>query len=457
MTGILVAFEQGTVAGIAQGGALKFLGLPYAQSPAGPRRFLPPLEPSGWPGIRDASWYGPAAPQPPDLLREKLFGQAPLPTSEADGLTLNVFTPALDGVQRPVLVWIHGGAFVRGAGTDPMFDGARLAARQNIVVVTLNYRLGAFGFLHLGDLLGPDYARSGITGILDQIAALAWVQRHIASFGGDPGRVTICGQSAGAVSVATLLASPLARGLYHRAIIQSGSGGMAQTTEQAAAVTRRFLDVLGIAPAAAQLLLQTPEQEIVDAQTELEARLAADGQGVPVPFAPVIDGAVLPKLPLAAIDEGAAAGLPLLLGAMRDEANLFGFEVDFAPDRMAGFAAFGETLFRRPSLALAEAQQRHGRDVWFYDFRWPTPVHGGALGACHSLDLPFVFDGLNVPGVASFVGDAPPQALADFIGAHWGAFVRDGDPGPDWHRFTPEHRETMVLDAPHSRMESRAA
>lgn len=442
-----VTFGLGTVEGSAGPEGLRFLGLPFAQSPVGERRFLPPVEALPWAGVRDARQFGPAAPQPPDVIREKLFGQPPLATSEADCLTLNVFTPALDGEKRPVLVWIHGGAFVRGAGVDPMFDGARLAARRNIVVVTLNYRLGAFGFLHLGELLGPAYQSSGANGLLDQIAALAWVRRHIAHFGGDPDSVTICGQSAGAVSVASLMASPLARGLYHRAIIQSGSGRMARTTEQAAAMTRRFLDVLGIPAASAHLLLQAPEAEIIAAQSELEARLAADGEAISVPFAPVVDGMVLPSQPIAAIEAGAAAGIPLLIGSMRDEANLFGFEVGFAPERMATFPELGAALFRRPTAALAEAQQRHCPDVWVYDFAWPTPVLGGVLGACHSLDLPFVFDCLDLPGVDSFVGDAPPQALADFIGASWGGFVRDGDPGPDWQRHTPERGETMVLDA----------
>lgn len=445
----------GPVAAAAGTDALTFRGIPFARSPSGERRFLPPLAPDPWSAVRHAADFGPASPQGPDLIREGLFGQPALVGNEDGCLTLNVFTPGTGG-RRPVLVWIHGGGFVTGSGTDPMFDGARLAKRRDLVVVTVNYRLGSLGFLYLGEVLGPDYAHSGLNGILDQLAALRWVRENIAAFGGDPGNVTICGQSAGAVSVATLMAMPSAKGLFHRAVVQSGSAEMVRSRDSAAVVTRRYLDILGLKPNQAKALLDAPVDELMGAQPALARRLAAENDPVPVAFAPVIDGTLLPGVPLEAIRNGSAAGIPLLLGTMSNEGGLFAYEAGF-PDEPDGLAARAQSLFVAPTEALAEAQARHSGNVYLYDFRWGSPVHDGRLGACHSLDLPFLFDCLDLPGIESFVGPAPPQALADRVGAAWSAFARTGEPGLGWRRFTNRERAKMTIDATASAQNAAAA
>lgn len=448
----MVHTTSGPVSGATGPLGQRFLGIPYAGAPVGPNRFRPPVAVTPWSSPLRCRSYGPAAPQGADLVREKLFGQPPLAGDEAGCLTLNVFCPSPDDRRRPVLFWIHGGGFVTGAGVDPMFDGSRLAARHDIVVVTVNYRLGALGFLYLAEFLGPDYRDSGATGILDQRAALGWVRANISAFGGDPDNVTIAGQSAGAMSVATLMAMPGAADLFHRAVIQSGSGELVRTPAQGTRVTRELLSVLGIETDSAARLLDLPVSELIAAQQQLAPRLADDPSLFGVPFTPVVDGVTVPAVPLAAIAQGSARDKPLLIGSALDEARLFTWEGNPAAADEAGIAALTSRLFEEPTERLARAARRHTPAVWRYSFRWPSPAAGGVLGACHSLDLPFVFDCLDLPGLDTFVGATPPQPLADLMGGYWAAFARTGDPGGGWIPLADhgshidKDKDIMILD-----------
>ncbi|MEY9875075.1 para-nitrobenzyl esterase [Streptacidiphilus sp. MAP12-33] len=408
-----------------------------------------------------------------------MFGLAPPRHDEASCLTLNVWTPQSGSGRRPVLVWIHGGGFLTGSGSDPVFDGGRLARRHDIVVVTVNYRLGALGFLRLAGTLGERYASSGNTGLLDQRAALAWVRDNIAAFGGDPGNVTLCGQSAGAFGVVAHLAAPGSAGLFHKAIVQSGSGEGAASVEQAAEVSRAFLDELGIAPGAAADLLTRPVTDLLRAQEAVTRAWQSRGEGLTLAFRPVVDGSVLPATPLDAITAGAARRVPLLLGTNRDEGRMFTVlgsgPVGDLPEEalVAVFAAFhadpgraldayrsvesdtspagllaalmGERTFGAPTRRLAEAQAACGGAVWRYRFDWPSTAHDGRLGACHSLELPFVFDNLTVRGVERFTGPKPPQELADVMSCCWARFARSGDPGL-WPRYESGSRQVMLFD-----------
>ena len=409
---MIVQMEHGAVEGVGTPGGAAFKGIPFA---APPRRFHPPEPPEPWTGVRPACEYGPAAPQPRDPILEELFGQPPFPTAEAGCLTLNVWTPGTSGA-RPVLVWIHGGAFITGSGRDPVFDGRQLATRQDLVVVTLNYRLGALGFLHLG-------GETGNLGLLDQVAALRWVRDNIAAFGGDPGNVTLFGQSAGAMCIAALLTAPVAAGLFHKAIVQSGSAEHVHSAERAAAVTSDLVQALNGADPSA-----VPAAKLIRAQQAVAEAMRAGGEGLGLPFAPVVDGAVLPEVPLNALAAG--AGIPLLLGSTREEERLFTGALP-APEA----ARLADELFHGPADRLAAA---HSGPVWRYLFGWGSPT----LGACHSMDLPFVFG--NLDSARRFTGPGAPRELADAMGAAWASFARDGVPG--WSAYTPDDKLTMVFD-----------
>jgi para-nitrobenzyl esterase len=450
---VIVSTEHGALEGVRTGTVTAFTGIPFAASPAGGRRFRPPEPPEPWTGVGAASQYGPAAPQPYDPILDTLFGQAPFATDEGSCLTLNIWAPAPSSgaMPLPVMVWLHGGAFITGSGQDRMFDGSRLAARHEVLVVTVNYRLGALGFLHLGDLLGGGYEASGNVGLLDQIAALKWVAGNIAAFGGDPDRITVFGQSAGAMSVATLMTMPAARGLFHRAIIQSGSAEYVHTPDQALAVTRRLLGLLEIADTDAVQVLDVPAAELIAAQSKLSLAMRSEGPDMGLPFAPVLDGVAVPELPLAAFQRGAAARIPVVLGTNADEGRLFVAAADegnggtpaAALDAVA--ARIGDELFQAPADRLADAIAAAGTPVWRYLFAWKSRALGGRLGACHSLELPFVFDTLDLRGVERFTGTDPPQSLAERIGAQWTAFARHGEPEPDWPRYDEAARRRLVL------------
>ena len=485
---------QGKVEGREKDGVLLFAGIPYASPPVGDRRFRPPEPHPGWDGVRPATQFGKAAPQKPRA------GSA-LPGMDLDWdedcLFLNVVTPGADDARRPVMVWIHGGAFVTGSGRTPWYNGVSFARRHDVVVVTLNYRLGALGFLHLGEL-DPAWGSSGVNGILDQVAALEWVRDNIASFGGDPGDVTIFGESAGGMSVATLLGVPAARGLFHKAIPQSGAAHHTLDTATAAKIAERFCDEAG-ARSVEDLRALSPDL-LLDAQLAVESALLADpgavtgGDGAPLtlPYRPVIDGTHLPRRPIDAVRAGDVAGVPLLTGTNLDEFTLFSLmaaqdlDDERAARRLAAFlpdpdaalatyraarpdaspfdawtAAMTDQVFRIPAIRLAEAQAQHQPDTWMYLFTWPSTAFGGRLGSCHALEIPFVFNMLGARGVPEFCGEGPPEDVALAMHDAWAAFARTGDPNhqgiPEWPRYEPGRRATLefgsertVLEDPHA-------
>lgn len=455
----IVTVTQGQLRGADKDGVLSFKGIPYAAAPYGPNRFAAPIPAPAWNGVRDALDLGPTSPAPPYPSPIDLLLPEPVIAGE-ENLNLNVWTPALDG-RLPVLVWIHGGAFVNGSNAVSTYDGARFA-RDGVVCVGINYRLGAEGFLLID---GAPANR----GLLDQVAALEWVRDNIADFGGDPESVTIAGESAGAMSVTTLLSIPAAAGLFRRAIAQSGAGHHVISAETAAKVTAALAADLGVEPTVEGFGSVAPDV-LVAAQAALGASIAASPDRSAwgeistnlMPFEPAVDGTVVPGRPIDRLAEGVAADVEVLIGSNTDEHALF-----FVPNGIADFieepmlfgalslvspdpapviashrellpeATSGELLisvmsdwfFRIPAVRVAEARKRHACDTYVYEFCWRSPQFGGRLGACHALEVGFVFDNLDDPAGKALVGDAPPQSLADEMHSAWVNFVTSGDPG----------------------------
>lgn len=474
-TGPQVSTTHGVVRGATAGGAHeRYLGIPFARPPVGDQRFLAPGPVEPWSGVRDATRPGAAAPQDPFVPRRF---RAQGPESE-DCLSLNVWTPAADGGRRPVLFWIHGGGFSHGWGAQPHYDGGPLAERGDVVVVTTNYRLGALGYLHLGAHGGEAWGAATNAGQLDQIAALQWVHDNIEAFGGDPANVTIFGQSAGGVAVSTLLAMPAARPLFAKAIAQSGTANRLGDTERAAITASAFLDRVGIPDGDRDALRTVPVDAILQAQ------------GARGALSPAIDGDTLPRRPLDAIRDGEVADVPLMIGTARDEQKLYveaerpsleRGEIERqiaqwlprgAADRAAEVvevyrasrAARGlpssdhdvsdavatASRFRMPALRMAEAAQAHQAQTFVYQVDWESPARGGTLGACHGIEIPFVFGTVGRGADDRMSGSGPDaDRLAHQMMDAWVAFARSGDPSHDgigtWPGYDPAERHTMVF------------
>ena len=463
-----VEVSQGWIRGRERRGVALFAGVPYAAPPVGPLRFEAPAPPPSWDAVRDATRFGPAAPQLPG---DGLTNMAPVEWDE-DCLTLNVCTPAADDRRRPVLVWIHGGAYRNGTGATPWYDGTRFALEGDIVVVTINYRLGALGFARLDGA-----PTSGINGTLDQIAALRWVQDNISAFGGDPSQVTIAGESAGAFSVATLLVMPDAQGLFHRAIPQSGAGHHVlpeSDAMEAAALLCRHAGVDGI-----EDLRALPALTILEAQDLAEKEAAQAWRSGQMPFYPSVTPSHLPGHPIDLMRAGAGAGIPVLTGTNTDETTLFGLHsvpddklvrvlshyVDGPaplieavraerPDATAGEIAVAVSTdysFRIPAVRMAEAREAAGATTYMYEFDWKSRAFDGALGSCHALEIPFAFGTLDAAGVDVFLGPGDaPTALGDLMHRAWTAFIRHGDPETDgienWPPYTTGGRPVLRFD-----------
>ncbi|KUP96923.1 carboxylesterase/lipase family protein [Thermobifida cellulosilytica] len=474
---IVVRTETGAVRGRRENGIAVFRGIPYAAPPTGADRFTAPRPPEPWDGVRDAAEFGPTAPRPPypeaidRLLVERFI-------AGEDCLNLNVWTPDPGAVGLPVMVWIHGGAFTNGSGSEPVYDGAAFA-RDGVVLVSFNYRLGVIGFADL-----PDAPAN--RGLLDQIAALEWVRDNIARFGGDPANVTVFGESAGAMSVCTLMTLSRARGLFRRAVLQSGAGTAAVAQEDAATITRVLAERLGVSPTAAALAeVPTPRLLEVQQQVSAELQVAPDpavwGEriargSVLLPFAPTVDGALLAQRPAEAVAAGAGGDVDLLFGTTSDEYRLFLAPTGILPfvtgDHLAArlaqagldadaakvYTAEGrgeepgdilasvitDQVFRIPAYRVAEARAGASARTFGYEFAWRTPQLDGSLGACHAVEVPFVFRTLD--RAAPLVGENPPEELAEAVHAAWVRFAATGDPG--WPRWTPETRLTMRFDHP---------
>ena len=472
-----VETQHGRVRGSVADGVNSFKGIPYAAPPFGVNRFRLPQPVEPWSGVRDALAYGPKAPQLPypppwDILIPEH------PTMGEDCLNLNVWTPELGSAEYPVMVWIAGGAFEHGTGAGIAYDGSRFA-RDGVVCVTINYRVGADGFLYLGE-------GTGNFALLDQIAALEWVRENIAAFGGDPGNVTLFGESAGAMSIGTLLAMPRAEGLFRRVIVQSGGAHQVISVATAERVAQRLAEKLGVA-ATREAIAAIPTDRLLQAQTALKDDLIAQpdperwGPEVAVsfmPWQPVIDGDVIPALPIDRIAAGASGNIDLLVGATSDEWRFFlvpsGAIGQITPEALAGVTAAyglpvdaaltayraaepgasagdllaavqGARYFRIPAIRLGDAHATSPAATFMYEFAWPSPQYEGCLRACHGLEIPFVFDTLG-QGTEPTLGSDPPQELADTMHAAWVAFAMHGDPG--WPKYDLPCRATMRFDVP---------
>jgi len=470
---VTIATSLGPVAGIHNADGIDvFLGIPYAKPPKGERRFSAPQEPDKWSNSFPAFNFGPVCPQ----LHEKLEPSSYLFQDE-DCLTLNVWTPAADSASRPVVVFIHGGGFITGSSSNELYDGANLAWRGNVVVVSINYRLGALGFLYLPGIEGGD-PLSGNLGMLDQISALKWVRNNISKFGGDPSKITIMGESAGSMSVTTLMAMPDAKGLFSRVIAESGAPNLSRTQTQAGKITGQFMAITEAKDLSG--LKSLPLEKVLAAQKKI---LQDAGFSAEMTFTPTIDCLALPKDPFVAISEGSAEGVALLVGTNKDEFRFFihinpmitlatpKLLLDMAPDiakKLGGkadtiintyrdyFPQFsrgelamqiaGDIIFWIPSIQLAESQLKHGR-VYMYMFSWPSPVEGGKYGAQHAIELPFVFYNHRLEHLKGFIGENPPERLAQEMSDAWIAFIKTGNPStsdlPEWPVYNLEKRPVM--------------
>jgi para-nitrobenzyl esterase len=482
----------GKVKGVSADGIYSFKGVRYGASTGGANRFMPPKEPEPWSGVQDALDYGNSAPQTNPNAQGgggSLFppvGGEPKRTESEDCLFLNVWTPGLsDGGKRPVMVWLHGGAFLSGSGSGKMIAGENLSRRGNVVVVTLNHRLNAFGFSHFGDIGGPEYAMSGNVGMLDIVQALKWVQANIDRFGGDPSRVMIFGESGGGQKVSMLLGCPLAKGLFHRAAVESGPGIKMLDRDKATHVSEVFLQELGLTPERLTEIQQLPTEQVLAAFFPAMAKTGGITAGLIDNFGPVIDPVVLPQHPFSPTASPYAADVPLIMGWNRTEMTLFAdpaaFSVDDAEMVKRVTAIHGDSAPRiietyktkYPDLAtpdlffliwsdyptmlfenlIAERRAAAGHaPTYLYRFDWKSPADGGKYHTPHTMEMPFVFDNTEV--MASMTGGTPEAAaLAAKISNAWIALATSGDPNtateglPEWTPYTPAERSTMLIDA----------
>jgi len=485
----VVAVGEGLLQGARDGTVWAFRGIRYATLGNPPARWREPLPAPSWNGVREAFEWGPNAPQTPPVPGFSIPGDPD--ASDEDCLNLNIWTPGLDDRRRPVLVWIHGGGFTTGSGASAIYRGDRLAERGDVVVVTLNYRLGALGFLAHPMLRRGDSPSFGNWGLHDQVAALEWLQANIGAFGGDPGNVTVFGVSAGAMSIAALMGSPACGSLFHRAVLQSGPPATG-SPDWSARRAERVAELAGadiISSGSGRRALEAVQApDLVRATQDLAREIPGEG-GLPLALLPVVDGDLLERPPADSIADGSASKVPLLIGTTRDEATLFivtdpasqELDLDGVIRRVGRVAtkdsarslveayrsarhARGEPtsprdlftaittdyVFRLPSLALANASQKHQAATFSYLFTWESPFLGGVFGSAHGLDVPFVFGTVEDEVVGMFSGSGPQAfAVSQAMQQAWVAFARTGDPSCDalgeWPSYDPVRRPTMLL------------
>jgi para-nitrobenzyl esterase len=492
--GPVVETASGKLRGALAAGVHSFKGVPYGASTAGANRFMLPHPPASWSGVHEAvaysgrAWQLPGRPQRRAVL-ETLLGPPDTTQETEDCLSLNLWTPGIghDG-KRPVMVWLHGGAFAYGSGNRAVTDGANLARRGDVVVVSVNHRLNILGFLHLDDIGGARWMHAGNAGMLDIIAALSWVRENIAAFGGDPGNVTVFGESGGGGKVSVLLAMPQARGLFHRAIIQSGAAIRVSTRERANALAEAALRHLGLRADECERLQTLPAAQLLAAIAP--ASRAVGRSRWPLldryDFGPVVDGAGLPQHPAEPEAPAVSDHIPLMVGGTREESAFF-----LADDEEVWNGTLTEAELRRRVAAVAGAETeallafykakmpqakpadwliaastgsnfgirtallaeryaaRAGRaPVYMYSLDWQSPAHGGRLKAHHAMDLPFVFDNTDVADTTA--GAPGARELAARMSAAWIAFARGGCPEhsalPAWPAYTNGDRATMIFD-----------
>ena len=494
----IVQTTYGQVRGAIHDGIYAFKGIPYGASTAGAGRFKPPTKPASWDGVRDALEYGNRAPQAPlseatagDYGRLIRWYEQPGEMSE-DCLVLNVWTPGIgDGAKRPVMVSFHGGGFTTGTGSSAGYNGDPLSRFGDVVVVTLNHRLGVLGYLYLGDLAGPEYAASGNAGVLDLVAALEWVRDNVAAFGGDPSNVMIWGQSGGGAKTSTLLAMPAAKGLFHRAAVQSGSSLTMRTREEATATAKLLLAELGLDESRVADLGAVSTEELIKAQIAIAAKDPSAS------FSPVVDGDTLPRHPFEPDAPEISKDVPMIIGYTLDDAalRLTNFDLDEEglqgvakraageradqvlaayraayPDappylvqaRILTDARFGRGALlqaeRKASQAKAIAGERGGAGdrsaqggapVYHYLWTWPSPGMGGKFGAVHGVDVGLAFH--NFAGDITGGGTPEGKLMADRLASAWVAFARTGNPNnpqlPEWPAYNAATKPTMIFDA----------
>ena len=466
----------GLVRGRVEDGLRVFCGIPFAEPAVGNLRFRAPVAKQPWTGVLDAGAFGPMAPQPVGGVQVKYWGlDAPV---DEDCLTLNVWTPHADDGCRPVMVWIHGGAFVVGSSRRLATTGEHLSLRGDVVVVTVNYRLGVLGWSALDEVAGDELAGSGNNGLLDQALALEWVRDNIGFFGGDPENVTVFGESAGAISVALLLTSPSAKGLIHRAVLQSGGPTIARSLDRAREISAELLVEAGVDDLAGLQDLEVAD--LLAAQERMRPR------GAEELFSPVLDDVVVPATPMERMQRGAGSEVPVLTGTNLDEFRYWlltdprlptleprhlhkrirrnGADPDRVidayrasrpelDDNQLAIALVGDLSFRLPQIRMAEAREDAGARTWMYLMTRPSPVEGGRLGCAHAMDIPFVFGTWDKAPVPKLIGDGPDRAdLSRSMQDAWLRFAHEGDPSHDgigvWEVYERSRRSTMIFDVP---------
>jgi para-nitrobenzyl esterase len=486
--GPIVETNLGKLRGVSTDGAYSFKGVPYGASTDGSMRFMPPVKPASWTGVRDAINLGPLAPQfvssasgGSDIRKAMgdIFGPGEI---SEDCLVLNVWTPSLHRGKRPVMVWLHGGGFTGGSDGAPTYDGTNLARRRDVVVVGLNHRLNVFGYLYLGELGGAKYADSGNVGMLDIVLALEWVRDNIAHFGGDPANITIFGESGGGAKVSTLMAMPPAKGLFHKTIVESGSMLKATSREDANKSAEKFIAKLDITPDRIDDLQKLPMEKLLDAMRSLTGPNA-------IRLGPVVDGRSLPRNPFDPDAPAQSANIPMLIGTngtesslllglgdpalfslndadmrsrlkaylhLDDDVKLDSIIAIYGKDRPGAspseiyFAVTTDRMMRMNAITQAERKVAQGAaPAYMYIFAWRTPVLDGRLRSPHGIELAFVFD--NTDKTVGLNGSAPDvPVLADKVSAAWAAFAHTGNPGtgalPHWPAYDTQSRATMVFN-----------